>query len=1485
MNAGMQKPPVAPKPKTAQPQRPGTSPSSTPKRDGLSQDSICTPKLVKPALAPKPPCLPTSMESKPPCLPKPCLTTSVESKPPCLPKPCLTTSVESKPPCLPKPCPTTSVESKPPCITTSVESKPPCLTTSVESKPPCLTTSVESKPPCLTTSVESKPPCLPKPCLTTSVESKPLSSKTVHHHQTYSQRPSEMSPSIGLLKSKNTIPVWDYIIPICLCSQKNCLCSQKNCLCVGNSITTDTVIDTIHKDLKTLHNNCKTEESRIKPVLRSRSGENKGVNKSQAVNNTLPDICVQVVLLSTNNHLLNPKQNLNSDIVTPSSRPDIMCPLPQRTHSNEANGNAVTTSSNAIGHGEQEDPTSSTGIGRDTGTSNQNPAAPRKPLPVPVPRKPRKSALVGQEDPEKERERTVRKVSLDRKSSPSLSVNAPASQAHNIPESPASTNDSWEGLPSSRTPDPPPVPAPPHRKEAFLSEPERGAPTSSATSSQHLHPTTSPLHLLPSSSCLHLPQDVEEEELGWVDDCVYELVCSVDKEEEEEGRDEEEEIHGEISCHSLSTSLSNQLELRSNCHFPLTLTTTGSYEENASVQNKMAGFPKKLQRRSSPAAWVLKKELSEEREVEERKTSDSDDDGGALTKVTKAMRKLPATPGEDKPHRSSIFQTLVSPVSRKRSTDNTHTKGSLPTDETLSPSKPSCSSLGKQKAKSFSSADLTPSQGQKRNSFRRLLDLKLSVKMPKLLAKGGQSLDCTAAEAEQYVDDVFQDSGVCFQERLGIQVGDARKFSCPQLGVIGVGAEQSVDGDEIHYPGAEQAVEYENVPYYEAIPEYFNQPVGLGLRGSELGVGTPPDQSECHNHLYDDANIYEEQEPYHPLKRQQLNQHSSTERSSIDEDVGPLDEGQSDEDVMVQSSDEEDDESSSSSKGEPEKPEEREAGSSAKQSKIVHIAREIMSSENVFVNVLKLLHIDFRDAVAKASRPNGKPIIEEPILNQILYYLPQLYELNQDLLRELEDRVAQWDEHGRLADIFVKKGPYLKMYSTYIREFDKNVALLDEHSRKNPAFAAVVREFEAGPRCASLALRHYLLKPVQRIPQYQMLLTDYLKNLSPDSADYKDTQAALGIVKEVANHANDIMKQGDNFQKLIQVQCCLNGHHEIVLPGRVFLKEGVLMKLSRKVMQPRMFFLFNDTLLYTTPVQSGQFKLNNMLSLTGMKVSKPSQEAFQNELTIESVERSFILSGSSAFERDDWLEAISTAINDYTRKKISFISSKTLDETASEDSGSGAPLGSKAPIWIPDPRATMCMVCTCEFTLTWRRHHCRACGKVVCQSCSSNKQCLEYLKNQLARVCDQCFIVLQQQRSEKALSATLSPGGKSSFAFTRKTKKIPAALKEVSANTDNSSMSGYLQRSKGNKKQGKRLWFVIKNKVLYTYAASEDVAALESQPLLGFVLKEEEEGVGPAVQKQHFKLYHKNTLHYIFKTDDNQTAQRWIDAFKEAMVL
>ncbi|XP_054480405.1 FYVE, RhoGEF and PH domain-containing protein 6 [Anoplopoma fimbria] len=860
-------------------------------------------------------------------------------------------------------------------------------------------------------------------------------------------------------------------------------------------------------------------------------------------------------------------------------------------------------------------------------------------------------------------------------------------------------------------------------------------------------------------------------------------------EEHGEEKEDEEDGYGDFERYPITHSLPKQIKL--GCHPPLVNARKAfSTEDHWSPRAP----PRKPQRHSMPAA------------------PPPSICPPAPPHANTPMRELPAPPQERTAWR--FTRPCVTFFSRQ-----------MPSRSSVPPKSRAPALGGKQRAQSFSAADLaTRADSHKRSlSFRKLLELRLSVKMlPKLLAKGGQSLDCT---------------------NVGSSPG-GKSLERPTSCIV----EANICGEY-----GEESVEYENVPLYEEIPEYMNLP----FHGARQSWSHDPDGA--------DSDIYEVQDPYHRYHEHEY------ESGWLGQDVHS-------EEEEIHSSDEEDNSSTSSKEHLDEA--DRQQEDEMKRKKVVHIAQEIMSSEKVFVDVLKLLHIDFRDAVAKATRQNGKPVVEERILSQILYYLPQLYQLNRDLLRELEERVAHWSDHQRLSDIFVQKGPYLKMYSTYIRQFDNNVALLDEQCRKNTAFAAVVREFETSPRCASLALKHYLLKPVQRIPQYQLLLTDYLKNLPEDSEDYKDTQAALCIVKEVANHANDIMKQGDNFQKLMQIQYSLNGHHEIVQPGRVFLKEGTLMKLSRKVMQPRMFFLFNDALMYTTPVQSAQYKLNSVLSLAGMKVSKPSQEAYQNELNIESVERSFILSASSATERDEWLEAIAKAIDDYTKKKITFISSRSQEE-AEGVVDTGAPLGSKAPIWIPDLRATMCMICTCEFTLTWRRHHCRACGRVVCQACSANKYYLEYLKNQPARVCDHCFVKLQEN-SDRCASTSVSPIKSGAFSFTRKQKKIPAALKEVSANTENSSMSGYLNRSKGNKKQWKRLWFVIKNKVLYTYAASEDVAALESQPLLGFFLREEKNG--PA-QKLQFKLYHKNTLFYIFKADDIPTAQRWIEAFQEAMIL
>ncbi|XP_003929626.3 FYVE, RhoGEF and PH domain-containing protein 6 [Saimiri boliviensis] len=983
-----------------------------------------------------------------------------------------------------------------------------------------------------------------------------------------------------------------------------------------------------------------------------------------------------------------------------------------------------------------------------------------------------------------------------------------------------------------------------------------------------------------------------------------------------------------IRCSTLSMSLPKQLKLTWNEQLQSgrNLGVSAPQMQKESVikeESSLRIVPKKPQRHSLPATGVLKKAASEELVEKgsysvEEKSSEKGLERNHLQHLCAQNRGVSSS--FDKPKRASEKPVWKLPHPILPFSGNPESLKSVTISSNSEPS----TALTKPRAKSLSAVDMEKctkpcKDSTKKNSFKKLLNMKLSIcfmksDFQKFWSKSSQFADTTTGHLsggeQKGIESDWHGLLVGEEKRSKpmkaystdnyiLESQKKRKKSRSQTSVANGLRAESLDDQMLSRESSSQAPcksvtslcapEYENIRHYEEIPEYENLPFIMAIGK------TPKLEWQNASSMEDtDANVYEVEEPYEaPDGQLQLglrHQHSSSGASQEEQNDLGLGDLPSDEEEVINSSDE-DDVSSESSKGEPDPLEDKQDEENGMKSKVHHIAKEIMSSEKVFVDVLKLLHIDFRDAVAHASRQLGKPVIEDRILNQILYYLPQLYELNRDLLKELEERMLHWTEQQRIADIFVKKGPYLKMYSTYIKEFDKNIALLDEQCKKNPGFAAVVREFEMSPRCANLALKHYLLKPVQRIPQYRLLLTDYLKNLIEDAGDYRDTQDALAVVIEVANHANDTMKQGDNFQKLMQIQYSLNGHHEIVQPGRVFLKEGILMKLSRKVMQPRMFFLFNDALLYTTPVQSGMYKLNNMLSLAGLKVRKPTQEAYQNELKIESVERSFILSASSATERDEWLEAISRAIEEYAKKRITFCPSRSLDEADSENKEEVSPLGSKAPIWIPDTRATMCMICTSEFTLTWRRHHCRACGKIVCQACSSNKYGLDYLKNQPARVCEHCFQELQKldhqhsprigspgnHKSSSALSSVLHsiPSG-------RKQKKIPAALKEVSANTEDSSMSGYLYRSKGNKKPWKHFWFVIKNKVLYTYAASEDVAALESQPLLGFtVIQVKDENSEAKV----FQLLHKNMLFYVFKAEDAHSAQKWIEAFQEGTVL
>ena len=246
---------------------------------------------------------------------------------------------------------------------------------------------------------------------------------------------------------------------------------------------------------------------------------------------------------------------------------------------------------------------------------------------------------------------------------------------------------------------------------------------------------------------------------------------------------------------------------------------------------------------------------------------------------------------------------------------------------------------------------------------------------------------------------------------------------------------------------------------------------------------------------------------------------------------------------------------------------------------------------------------------------------------------------------------------------------------------------------------------------------------------------------------------------------------------------------------------------------------------------------------------------------------------SSCAERDEWHSCVSRALPEDCKAQALAAFQHSVEDGGLRPSWSpepaacltpllqiqerlGVSLGETPPTLMPVTHVMMCMNCGCDFSLTLRRHHCHAGGKIVCRNCSRNKYPLKYLKDRMAKVCDGCYGELKKRGGDApglmrerplSMSFPLSSARFSSSAFSsafhsinpsafRKQRKVPSALTEVAASGEGSAISGYLSQCKKGKRHWKKLWFVIKGKVLYTYAAREDTVALESMPLLGFTI-------------------------------------------------
>ncbi|XP_067135911.1 pleckstrin homology domain-containing family F member 2-like isoform X2 [Centruroides vittatus] len=207
-----------------------------------------------------------------------------------------------------------------------------------------------------------------------------------------------------------------------------------------------------------------------------------------------------------------------------------------------------------------------------------------------------------------------------------------------------------------------------------------------------------------------------------------------------------------------------------------------------------------------------------------------------------------------------------------------------------------------------------------------------------------------------------------------------------------------------------------------------------------------------------------------------------------------------------------------------------------------------------------------------------------------------------------------------------------------------------------------------------------------------------------------------------------------NAQRIATVEYCFGSSGEpLAIQGRVLVGDGVLTKMCRKKPKPRQFFLFNDILVYgNIIIPKKKYNKQHIIPLEAVKLENLEDEgAVKNGWLIRTPTKSFAVYAATASEKTEWMAHINKCVEDLIRKT------------------GKKPSKEHAAVWVPDSEASVCMHCRkSQFTIINRKHHCRKCGAVVCNPCSSKKFLLPTQSSKPLRVCLHCYDTLSKSKSD-----------------------------------------------------------------------------------------------------------------------------------------
>uniref|UniRef100_A0A8C3PQ91 FERM, ARHGEF and pleckstrin domain-containing protein 2 n=1 Tax=Calidris pygmaea TaxID=425635 RepID=A0A8C3PQ91_9CHAR len=510
--------------------------------------------------------------------------------------------------------------------------------------------------------------------------------------------------------------------------------------------------------------------------------------------------------------------------------------------------------------------------------------------------------------------------------------------------------------------------------------------------------------------------------------------------------------------------------------------------------------------------------------------------------------------------------------------------------------------------------------------------------------------------------------------------------------------------------------------------------------------------------------------------------------------------------------------------------------------KAYFIAKEILATERTYLKDLEVITVWFRSAVIKE---NAMP---EGLMTLLFSNIDPIYEFHRGFLKEIEQRLSLWEgktnahmkgDYQRIGDVMLRNMRTLKEFTSYLQRHDEVLTELEKATKRLKKLEMVYKEFELQKVCY-LPLNTFLLKPIQRLMHYKLILGRLCKHYTAEHRDFADCRNALKEVTEMTSQLQHSLIRLENFQKLTELQHDLIGIDNLTAPGRVstsahikilcvwlcltfyfllqeFIREGCLYKLTKKGLQQRMFFLFSDMLLYTSKGVTGtnQFKIHGHLPLQGMLVEESENEwAVPHCFTIYSAQKTIVVAASTRLEMGKWMEDLNMAIE--MAKKSTEKSDMLLENSVCNRSSDEVSLEQESEDDIHSSRSS----------LDRQSHHRANTTMHVC-----------WYRNTSVSMTDHSVAVENQ-------------------------------------------LSGYLLRKFKNSNGWQKLWVVFTNFCLFFYKTHQDDYPLASLPLLGYAVSSPAEADG--IQKDYvFKLQFKSHV-YFFRAESKYTFERWMEVIKRA---